>query len=101
MLACRRQFVELGTVPQSVRRGSGKNTDKLASYERMHYFETKTPKLHKSQHFFGFQLARGAPVGIRAVNRQPGFRAGAEVDARRLVATSTEDSRSRWADAGI
>ena len=34
----------------------------------------KHPKLYKGQHFFGFQLARGAPVWQRAVNRQPGSR---------------------------
>ena len=40
-----------------------KITEELARNERMHYFEKKKPpKLYKSQHFFGFQLARGAPV---------------------------------------
>ena len=35
----------------------------------------KPQKLHKCQHFFGFQLAGAAPVlGNRAVNRQPSFR---------------------------
>ena len=28
----------------------------------MHYFEKKTSKITQSQHFFGFQLARTAPV---------------------------------------
>ena len=36
--------------------------DELARNERMHYFEKKPQKLHKGQHFFGFQLARGAPA---------------------------------------
>ena len=41
---------------------SGKNTNKLARNERMHYFEKKPQKLQKCQHFFGVQLAGAAPV---------------------------------------
>ena len=39
-----------------------KNTKSRSRNERMHYFEKKPRKLYKCQHFFGFQLARAAPV---------------------------------------
>ena len=44
----------------------GKNTHCLSHNERTHYFEKKPQKLYKCQHFFGFQLARAAPVLLEA-----------------------------------
>ena len=45
---------------------SGKIIDGFTRNERIHYFRKKHQKLHKGQHFFGFQLARTAPVLCRA-----------------------------------